>query len=62
MASFLLRASLRLRSEEPVWDPTSRGDLSLGGLYWLDWQGAGLDSSLWEVAFSCYFTALATRS
>src|SRR3954465_2783788 len=46
MASFLLRASLRLCSDEPVWDPTSRGDLSLGGLYWLDWQSAGLDSSL----------------
>src|SRR3954465_233540 len=39
-------ASLRLCSDEPVWDPTSRGDLSLGGLYWLDWKSAGLDSRL----------------
>src|SRR3954469_14397051 len=46
IASFLLHASLRLRSDEPVWDPTSRGNMSLGGLYWLDWQRAGSDSSL----------------
>ena len=46
MASFLLRASLRLHSDEPVWDSTSRGYLSLGGLYWLDRQSAGSDSSL----------------
>src|SRR3954469_24978729 len=52
IASFLLRASLCLRSDEPVWDPTTRGDLSLGGLCWLDWQNSRSDSRLWEVTFS----------